>query len=112
MKGNANIVSGVHNLKQAYDHFGSFERDNPNSIGAKLFRRYNKAIHRIVLDLLSMPYFTDEVRDGIRAEWNSDVFTVPAIAEKSSLLNPQQREMIEEAIDKMLDGKSVRFDIN
>ncbi len=110
MKGQSNIISGVHNLRQAHEQFSSFQREYPGSKGARIFGGYNKNIQRIVLDLITIPSLTDEVRDGVRAEWNSDVFVVPAIAEKSSLLNPEQRDMIEAAIDKMLDGKNVRFE--
>lgn len=52
---------------------------------------------------------TQEVRDGIKNEIKSDVFAVPAILEKIALLNPDQRDLIESAIDAMLDGIEVKM---
>ena len=46
---------------------------------------------------------------GIKEEWNSDVFCVPAITDKVSVLRPDQREMIEEIIDGMIAGEEVKF---
>lgn len=107
MKGGANIISAIHNLKQANEHFESFQREHPNTKGAKLFGGYSKRLDWIFKDLVSHPLLTDEVRKGVRQEWESDVFSVPAINEKVALLNPEQREAIEEIIDQMLSGQEV-----
>lgn len=52
---------------------------------------------------------TQEVRDGIKNEIKSDVFAVPAILEKIALLSPDQRDLIESAIDAMLNGIEVKM---
>ena len=58
-------------------------------------------------DLVTHPSLPQEVRDGIKDEINSDLFTVPAIAEKVALLKPESREAIEELIDTILAGAEV-----
>jgi hypothetical protein len=111
MKGGANIVGGLHSIRQAYEQFESFQREYPNTKGANMFKRYNDKLLWIARDLISHEHFTEEIREGLRTEWNGDVFIVPAIGEKASLLKPEQRESIENVIDKLLEGAEVEFTI-
>jgi len=104
MKG-SNIVSAVHHLKLAQEHFEDFIREHADSKGAKLFRSYSHKIKWIHTDLTTHPFLPEEVREGIKQEVNSDVLAIPAINEKIALLNPTQREAIETAIDQILEGK-------
>ncbi|HEY8690548.1 MAG TPA: hypothetical protein VIM07_15030 [Chitinophagaceae bacterium] len=104
MKG-SNIVSAVHHLKLAQEHFEDFVREHEGSKGAKLFRNYSSKIKWIHTDLITHPFLPESVRLGIKQEVNSDVLAIPAINEKIALLNPTQREAIETAIDQILDGK-------
>lgn len=107
MKGGSNIISGVHSIRQAKEHFDSFQREHPSTKGAVLFGGYSKKLDWIVKDLVTHPLLTDEIREGVKQEWESDVFSVPAINEKVALLNPEQRELIEEIIDQMISGQEV-----
>ena len=107
MKGSSNIVSSVHHLKMAYDHLESFCLEHPGTKGSRLFETYKKRLEWIVKDLVTHTELPESVREGIKHEWNSDVFAVPAIAEKSSLLNPEQREFIETVIDGLLNGEKI-----
>jgi hypothetical protein len=105
----ANAVSAIHHLRMAEEHYEDFIRELPKSRGAVLFQSYIKKIRWIYTDILSYPYLTDEARDGIKKEIGSDVFAVPAINEKISLLTPEQRELIETTIDAMLSGEEVKI---
>ena len=107
MKGSSNIISSIHNLRQAKEHFYNFQLEHPNTKGAILFSGYERRLDWIYKDLITHPLLTDEVREGVKQEWESDVFSVPAINEKVALLNPQQREAIEEIIDQMLSGQEI-----
>lgn len=89
-------------MKQAYEQFGSFIREYPGSVGARMLKGYNKKLEWIVTDLKTLPALPHSVADEVTKEWESDVFVIPAIEEKLSLLNPEQREYIESLIDKML----------
>lgn len=109
MKGGSNIVSAIHALRQAFDYFESFEKDHPGSKGAQLFTNYRKKIDWIYTDMLTNPHLTEPVREGMRREWNSDVFALPAINEKIPLLNPDQRELIETIVDALLKGEKVNI---
>jgi hypothetical protein len=100
----ADVVSFVHHIKMAGEHLESFCRDYSGSKGAKLLASYKSKVDWIKKDLLTHPFFPENVREGIRAELNSDVFAVPAINEKIALLNPQQREVVEDLIDTVLSG--------
>lgn len=103
----SNVVSTIQHLKLAYEYMEDFERQNPNTIGQRLFKRYRNTIERIVMDFYTNPSFSNEVREGVKSEWNSDVFTLPAIMDKVSLLNPQQREALEFVIDQLLRGEQL-----
>lgn len=107
MKGGSDVVSSVQNIKQAHEHFSSFQREYPDSKGAKIFENYKKKLEWVVKDLITMPMLTDDVRKGIREEWESDVFAVPAIQEKIALLPPDKRDVVESIIDKVIIGESV-----
>ena len=109
MKGGSNIVSAIHSLKQAYDFFESFERDHPASKAEMIFSSYRKKIEWIYRDILTYPHFTEAIRVGIRKEWGSDVFALPALNEKIPLLNPDQRQLIETIVDALLQGETLNI---
>lgn len=107
MKGSSNIVSAIQHLKMAQEHFESFAREHPGSKGAALFLGYSKRINWVFTDLKTHPMLPDVVREGIRREINSDVFAVPAIAEKAALLPPSRRDEVEDFIDKIIEESKV-----
>ena len=106
----SNIVSAVHSMRQVFEFMESFERDHPNSKGAVLFAKYKAKLEWIYRDLVTNPHLTDPVREGIKKEWNSDVFAVPAINEKVPLLNPEQRDLVENIIDALLKGEQIKIE--
>ena len=107
MSHQSNIVSGIHNLKLALEYFEDFQRSHSGTKGANLFKDYCRRINWMLKDLVTHPSLPEEVRQGIKDEINSDLFTVPAIAEKVALLKPESREAIEELIDTILAGAEV-----
>src|SRR5690606_38316879 len=94
-----------HHLKIAQEHMEDFMRDNSGSKGEKLFSKYSARIAWILTDMITHPFLPGEVREGIKREVNSDLFTVTAIHEKVALLNPVQRDLIEQALDQILNGE-------
>lgn len=106
----SNIVSSVHHLKLAVEHWADFKREKPGSKGAHLFQSYINRVEWIANDLITHPALPQDVRDGIKAEWNSDVFALIAINEKIALLNPEQREMIEELLSCILKGETIQVE--
>lgn len=111
MKGESDIVSGLQALKRAHDHWDSFIREKPGSLAERMFKAYIGKINWIVQDFLSCPHFPDIVRNGIRKEWTSDGFAVPAIADKIALLAPDQRDAVENVIDLLLSGEKLEIEV-
>ncbi len=109
IKRGANIINAIQNLKMGQEQFLDFCRQYPDSKGERLFKNCSKKIDNIFSDIITHPMMTQEVRDGIKNEIKSDVFAVPAILEKIALLSPDQRDLIESAIDAMLDGIEVKM---
>ena len=105
----SNIVSAIHHLRMAEEQYEDFIRELPGSKGAILFKSYIKKIKWIYSDILTYPYINPDVKDGIKKEIESDVFAIPAINEKIALLNPEQRDIIEQSIDAMLSGIDVKI---
>ena len=103
----SNIISAVHNIRMAKEHFEDFQREHPASKGSKLFAMYSGKLDWVVRDLICNPYLPNEVSQGIKQEWESDVFAVTAIQDKVSLLPPDKRELIEDLIDAMLAGEEI-----
>ncbi len=107
----SSVVQGIQHLKQAEEFMNDFVRQAPNTRGAVIFTMYSKKVRWILNDILTFPYFTDEVRVGIRAEIESDAFGVEAIHDKIPLLNPEQRAMLEELVEDMVAGKTIEIKI-
>lgn len=103
----SNIVSAIQHLKLSYEYMADFERQHPHTIGQRLFKRYRNIIERMVIDFYTNPSFDSTIREGVKSEWNSDVFALPAIMDKVSLLNPQQREALEFVIDQLIKGEQL-----
>lgn len=101
----SSIVSGIHHLKLAAEYFDDFCRQQPGTAGARIFKQYRDKVEWIKTDLLTHPAMTEPVRDGIRKEWESDVFGLMAISEKLHLLNDEQREALEFVIDRIIAGE-------
>jgi hypothetical protein len=107
----SSIVQSIQHLKQAEEFMNDFVRQAPNTRGSVIFSMYSKKVRWILTDILTFPYFTDEVRLGIKTEIESDAFAVEAIHDKIPLLNPEQREMLEELVEDMLAGKTIEIKI-
>jgi len=107
----SSVVQGIQHLKQADEFINDFIRQAPNTRGAVIFSMYSRKIRWILFDILTFPFFTDEIRKGIKAEIESDAFAVEAIHDKIPLLNPEQREMLEELVGDMLEGKTIEIKI-
>lgn len=107
----SSIVQSIQHLKIANEFMNDFIRSAPNSRGALIFNDYSRRINWILKDIITYPYFCDEVREGIKKEIASDPFGVDAIFDKISLLNPLQRGMIEDLIEDVLKGKEIEVQI-
>lgn len=109
MRGASDLVAAIHHIKLAFEFLDSFRRDHPNSNGARVFKTYQNKLKWIVNDFLTIPYLPHEVSEGIRKEWQSDGFIIEAILEKINLLNPEQREGVEQVIDHILNGEQLEI---
>jgi len=107
----SSIVQAIQHLKQSDEFMNDFIRAAPNTRGAVIFKDYSRRLQWILRDIITYPYFDDEVRKGIKVEIESDAFAVPAIVGKISLLNPEQREMMEDLVDDIVKRKTVHIDI-
>ena len=108
-KRGANIINAIQNLRMAQDQFEDFCRQYPNSKGERVFKDYSKRISWMFKDLLTHPFITEEVREGIKKEIDSDVWGVSAIIEKVALLTPEYRDLIEEMIDGIIRGEEIKI---
>lgn len=108
----SSIVQSIQNLKLSLEFMNDFIRSSPNTKGATLFKTYTSKIEWIFKDILTYPHFTDEVRKGIRAEIESDAFSISAINEKIALLNAEQRQVVEELIESILNGEKLEIQNN
>jgi hypothetical protein len=107
----SSIVQAIQHLKQAEEFMQDFIRQAPSTRGAVIFDNYSRKIKWILRDILTFPYFTDEIRLGIKTEIESDCFAVEAIHDKIPLLNAEQRAMLEELVGDMLEGKTIEIKI-
>lgn len=87
-------------------------RQYPGSRAAALFEGYSKKIKWILRDILTYPYFNEEIRDGIKKEIESDPLTYRAIMERVSLLTPDQRNLLEFVIEDLINGKQIKIQVD
>ena len=113
MKGS--VMSAIHHLRAAIEYMDDFGRESNKksggSRGAAKFGEYSKKMQWILLDMRTYPHFCDEVREGFRKEMQSDAFAYVSIAEKCSLLEPQQREMLDDVLDRILSGETIEVNL-
>lgn len=102
----SNVILAVQSLRMAEEFMQDFVREFPNSRGAHIFKGYSKRVNWILTDIITYPFFGDEVRQGMRDELKSDVMALPAIFEKIPLLNPEQRDALESLVDGILGGET------
>ena len=107
----SSVIQSIQHLKISDEFMNDFIRTAPNTRGAVIFKDYSRRLKWILKDIITYPYFGDEVREGIKKEIESDAFSVDAIFDKISLLNPEQREMIEDLIESVLKGKEIEVQI-
>ena len=107
----SSIVQSIQHLKQSDEFMNDFIRAAPNTRGAVVFSDYSRRVKWIFNDIITYPHFDDEVRKGIKYEIESDAFSVPAITERVALLNPDQRQILEDMIEDILAGKTIEVSI-
>jgi hypothetical protein len=98
----SSVISSIHHLRIAKEYMDDFIRSAHCSRGAAKYKEYKRRIDWILTDIVTYPFFRDEVREGLKKELESDVFTYASIIDKAALLSPEQRESLEEAIDIIL----------
>lgn len=99
----SNIISAIHHIKLSKEFFNDFIREAAGSKGEQHFKKYIGKLDWILLDIITIPALPQIVRDSMRKEFNSDVFSVTAINEKIPLLNAEHREQVEDLIEKLLN---------
>ena len=112
MNAASQLVDFIHHLKCAYEYMESFRRDLPGTRAEQLAKNYAWRLEWIYKDIMSNPTFPEPVRQGLRKEWNSDTWTISAITEKVAQLLPEQREAVENVIDTIIKGESLKIEIH
>ena len=116
----SSVVQAIQHVKIADEFMNDFIRSAPTTRGAIIFGQYSRKLRWILSDIITRwilsdiityPHFDDEVRKGIKVEIESDAFSVGAIKDLIPLLNPEQREMIEDLIEDILKGKTIEVSI-
>jgi len=107
----SSVIQAIQHIKQSDDFMNDFIRQVPNTRGEFIFKNYSTKLKWILRDIVTYPFFTDEVRKGIKAEIESDSFSVEAIHDKIPLLNPEQRIMLEDLVEDMIAGKTIEIKI-
>lgn len=108
----SNFITSIHHLRICAEYMDDIVRQYPGSKAAILFEGYSKKIKWILRDILTYPYFNEEIRDGIKNEIESDPLTYRAIMERISLLTPDQRNLLEFVIEDLINGKQIKIQVD
>lgn len=113
IKGQVALVGILQHLTIAESYIDSFYNEcDHRASGKKLMALYKSKTTWVIKDLITTPALTQQVRDEIKAEINSDVLVIPALVEKISLLTPESREAVEGLIDSLLKGEKLTIELD
>lgn len=107
----SDFVHAVISIAKARDYMLSFMRDHSNSKLGKNCRVWLGKINWLEADIITSPAFDDQSRLALKHELNSDVFTMDAIIDKVAHLNPEQRLQIEQVVEMVAAGNTVKIEI-
>jgi len=89
----------------------SFMRDHPVSRLGRNSKVWLSKINWLESDIITSPAFDDQTRLALKHEMNADVFAMDAIMEKLAHLNPEQRLQIEQVVDLVAGGNTLKIEI-
>jgi len=98
----SNIILSIQHLKKAHDNMELFCRTSPNTMGARVFKRYLPKLVWIYEDIITRHEIPPLLQYGIKLEWQSDVYAPDEITSKIPLLSNEERLKVEEYIDNLL----------
>ncbi len=102
------FIQAIHHLKIAKEFFQDIQREcGEGAKGTRVAKGYENKIEWIYNDLLSNHNFNEDFREGLKAEWSSDAFVIPALMEKITALTPENREKLELVVDSILSGEPI-----
>lgn len=107
----SSIMSTIQHIKLAIEFAQDIQRSSKGN-AAKTFKNYEKHLQWILKDFKTNPLFPDEVRYGIDKELKSDMFALEGLREKIPLIPADYRCDLEEAIDAILEGRTVKIMIH
>lgn len=105
----SSVISALHHLRMSKEYLNDFLREHPGSRADRLFNDYIRRMNWIADSFITHPFLPEMVREGMKKEWNSDVFQITEIGQKIAALNPEQRELVETIIENLLKGEEIQF---
>ncbi len=106
----SSIISTIQHIRIAIEFAQDVQR-NPNSRAAKSFNIYENRLQWILKDFKTNPLFPSEVREGISQEYQSDIFALEGLKEKIPLIPAQHRSDLEDVVEAILQGKTIKIEI-
>ena len=107
----SSIMSTIQYIKLASEFAQDVQRSG-HSKASKTFKNYEKHLQWILMDFKTNPLFPDEVRQGLDKELKSDMFALEGLREKIPLIPAEYRADLEEAVEAILEGRTVKIIIN
>lgn len=106
----SSIMSTIQHIRLAIEYSQDVQRSGL-SRAAKTFAQYEQRLQWILRDFATNPLFPEDVRKGLQSEYKSDIFALEGLKEKLPLIPAQHRADIEELVDAILQGKSIKVEI-
>lgn len=100
------LIGAIQALRTAKDMFNDWRR-NFKGKTKEMAIEYENRITWIYNNITSSRNIRQEVLKVIREEWNSDVYEVDEIAQKSKLLPSESRATLIQLLDAMIAGETI-----
>lgn len=103
------ILKFLHNTQRAKLNLEVFLLGDVNDRARRKFAQYVNKLDWLITDLKTEPAVSKDLRDAIDLEFNSDVYCVDAILEKTLMLTPDERDILEKIIDSVIAGEEINI---
>jgi hypothetical protein len=112
MRKNNSFRKAWHHVQLAKDYFADFVKDNDKrSKGALLAQRYASKLDWMVNDFITSPVVDEEAKKDFLQTLNEDHFFYEEIAAACIDLHPNQKKVILEIINRLLEGEKITVEL-
>jgi len=108
----SSLYFAFHSLKIAKEYFTDISREHPNVSAGRISKMCVSKIDWIFNNIYTNAALPKQIIEELRSQLESDSLAIPEIMLKIVMLTGEQREALEFVINQLLDGQSLKVEID